>query len=447
MQIDLTTGHEGKQILRFSMPIFVGALIQQGFNTVDAWVVGNAIGVPGLAAVGISFPVMTLIAAILIGLGSGTEILVAQAIGKKDWEELRRVSDTLLTGILGTSIVLSVVGYLAAEGILVLMRTPADVFADATAYLQIIFIGLFGLAGYHTLNGMIRATGNSFVPLLFLGVAAVLNVILDLCFVLWFRWGTAGAAWATILAQGAAFLACVIYTNYRLPSMRYHPFHLQWSGRVLKEGIRLAIPTAILQGSVSAGRLLIQGMVNGFGGTAAAAYSLGMRLDSFASIPIVNFGLAMTTFVGQTLGAGNLDRIRRGEKFAIRIGWGISGTLLIIIWFFGESIAGWFIQDPEVIAIATSYLRFVSAGYFFASTYTIIHGVMKGMGNTLTPMWIMIFGNIVLRVVVAAGLAPRMGVNGIWAAIPIGWMIAFFLTAWYSKRHPILKVRDYYEEK
>lgn len=418
------------------MPIFAGALIQQGFNTVDAWVVGNAIGVPGLAAVGISFPVMTLIASILIGLGSGTEILVSQAIGRRDHEELRRISDTLLTGILAASLVLSVVGFLATKGILTLLRTPANVFVDAVTYLRIIFIGLFGLAGYHTLNGMIRATGNSFVPLLFLGLAALLNVILDLLFVLWFEWGTAGAAWATILAQGAAFIACVIYTNFRLPDMRYHPLHLHWSGRVLKVGILLAIPTAILQGSVSMGRLMIQGMVNGFGGTAAAAYSLGMRLDSFASIPIVNFGLAMTTFTGQNLGAGNLKRIERGEKFALRVGWGISGSLLFLVWLFGESIAGWFIQDANVVASAASYLRYVSAGYFFASAYTIIHGVMKGMGNTLTPMWIMIFGNIVLRVLVAAGLSHRMGIDGIWASIPIGWMIAFFLTWGYNKQHP-----------
>ncbi|BES66506.1 MATE family efflux transporter [Gottschalkiaceae bacterium SANA] len=439
MQIDLTQGHEGKQILRFSMPIFVGALIQQGFNTVDAWIVGNAIGVPGLAAVGISFPVMTLIAAILIGLGSGTEILLAQAIGKKDTQELRLITDTLLTGILGASIVLSIAGYLSTEALLILLKTPTSVLADATSYLQIIFIGLFGLAGYHTLNGMIRATGNSLVPLIFLGISAGINIVLDLIFVLVFWWGTAGAAWATILAQGFAFLACVIYTNHRLPQMRYHPLHLKWSGRVLREGIRLAIPTAILQGSVSAGRMVIQGMVNGFGGAAAAAYALGMRLDSLASIPIVNFGLAMTTFTGQNVGAGKWKRVIRGEKFAIRLGLAFSASLMILIWFFGASIAGRFIEDADVVAMATEYLRYVSAGYFFASTYTIMHGVMKGTGNTLTPMWIMIFGNIILRVLVAAGLSQHMGVSGIWAAIPIGWTIAFLLTMVYSKRHPLTK--------
>lgn len=447
MQIDLTTGHEGRQILRFSMPIFAGALIQQGFNTVDAWIVGNAIGVPGLAAVGISFPVMTLIAAILIGLGSGTEILVAQAIGRKDQEELKRVSDTLLTGILAASVILSILGFFLTDAILHLLQTPAEVFVDAAAYLKIIFIGLFGLAGYHTLNGIIRATGNSLVPLIFLGIAALVNVFLDILFVLGFKWGTAGAAWATILAQGIAFLACVIYTNRRLPGMRYQPFHLQWSGQILREGIRLGVPTAVLQGSVSVGRLMIQAMVNGFGGTAAAAYSLGMRLDSFASIPLVNFGLAMTTFAGQNVGANAWDRLRNGERFALRVGWGISGALLVIIWLFGDDIAGQFIQDREVVRIATNYLRFVSAGYFFASTYTIMHGVMKGMGNTLTPMWIMIFGNIVLRVLLAAGLAPYMGVNGIWASIPIGWMIAFLLTVGYSRRNPLDEARKLSDER
>jgi len=442
MQIDLTTGHEGRKIVRFSLPIFAGALIQQGFNTVDAWIVGNAIGVPGLAAVGISFPVMTLIAAILIGLGSGTEILVAQAIGRKDNEELRRVTDTLLTGILLTSLVLGLVGFLLTEKLLMLLQTPADVFADAAAYLKIIFIGLFGLAGYHTLNGMIRATGNSLVPLIFLGISAMINVVLDVIFVWVMEWGTAGAAWATILAQGMAFLACVIYTHRRLPEMKYHPFHLQWSGAAFQSGLRLGLPSSILQGSVSLGRMVIQALVNGFGGSAAAAYSLGMRLDSFASIPIVNFGLAMTTFAGQNVGAGAYDRIRRGERFAIRVGWGICTFLLVIIWLFGESIAAWFIEDKQVVAMATNYLRYVSAGYFFASTYTIMHGVMKGTGNTVTPMWIMIFGNIVLRVALAAGLSPKMGIDGIWAAIPIGWFIAFLLTIGYSKRNPSHEVRQ-----
>ena len=442
MQIDLTRGHEGRKIVKFSLPIFAGALIQQGFNTVDAWIVGNAIGVPGLAAVGISFPVMTLIAAILIGLGSGTEILVAQAIGRKDRQALRRVTDTLLTGILAASIILGLLGFLLTETILTVLQTPAEVFTDAASYLKIIFIGLFGLAGYHTLNGMIRATGNSLVPLIFLGISAIINIVLDIIFVWVLEWRTAGAAWATILAQGMAFLACVIYTNRRLPAMRYHPFHIQWSGTAFQSGLRLGLPSSILQGSVSMGRMVIQALVNGFGGSAAAAYSLGMRLDSFASIPIVNFGLAMTTFAGQNVGAGTYDRIWRGERFAIRVGWGISAVLLIIIWLFGESIAAWFIEDKAVVAMATDYLRYVSAGYFFASTYTIMHGVMKGTGNTVTPMWIMIFGNIVLRVALAAGLSPKMGIDGIWAAIPIGWFIAFVLTVGYCKRNPNHEVRQ-----
>lgn len=444
--INLTEGHEGKRLLFFALPIFIGNILQQLYNTVDAVIVGRCIGPMGLAAVGVSSPLMFLQIALLIGIGCGVEILIARYVGKEDNYILKKASDSLLTTILILSVIIAVTGYFISKPLLKLIGTPDDILDQAIKYLRIIFIGLPGMAGYNTLSGMVRSTGNSILPLKFLLVATVMNITLDILFIYYYKLWIAGAAYATITAQSCAFILFLIYINTHELIIKYNPLRIDFGLEMVKKGFKLGMPASIQHGAVSMGMILLQAIVNPLGSKTIAAYSIGMKIDSFASLPIVNLSQAITMFTSQNLGAGKVKRILKGKRTAMTTGYVICGLLFILIWLAGSNIVRVFTTDIMVVKMAVDYLRVLSLAYFLATYFTIIHGVIRGTGNTLVPMLIVLMGHWIIRLPLAQIMSRSMGYMGIWISIPIGWVVAFLATFIYY-RSKLFKINYFIKSK
>jgi putative MATE family efflux protein len=382
---DLTQGNETKVIIAFALPMLIGNVFQQFYTMVDSIIVGNFVGTQALAAVGIAFPVIFLMISLTMGLTMGTMVLVAQYFGAKDFVKVRAAVDTGYIILFWAGLLMSIVGVLCTDAILRLLKVPADVFADASAYLRVIFSGLLGMFGYNAISAILRGLGDSKTPLYLLIAASVANVALDLLFVVVFKWGAAGAAWATVIAQGLSFLGGMVYLNTRNEYVRFDLKTLRFEREIFKQSLRIGLPTGIQQTLVSLGMMALTRIVNGFGTTAIAAYAAASRLDSFASMPAMNLSQALSTFTGQNMGAGKTERVKRGHWSAILLGGAISVGVGASVVLFGPALMRLFTQDSAVIALGARYLLIVGASYLLFSTMFINNGVMRGAGTPSYP--------------------------------------------------------------
>ncbi|MCF8366242.1 MAG: MATE family efflux transporter [Bacteroidales bacterium] len=428
---DLTTGKEGKLIIQFAMPMVFGNIFQQLYNVVDSIIIGNYLGDEALAAVGASFPIIFLLIALVIGLGSGFTIIVSQYFGARDYKKVKRTIDTTYIILFFASIVITIVGLAFSEPIFRLTELPEDVLPQAQRYLNIYFIGTIFFFGFNGTSAILRGMGDSKTPLYFLIIATISNIILDLLFVVVFKWGIEGAALATIISQAGAFITAIFYLNKRHEIVNLSFRKYVFDREIFRNSIRIGLPSGLQQTFVAAGLIALYGIVNKFGTSTIAAYSVATRIDSFASLLAMNFSAALAAFVGQNLGANKPERIKAGLKSTWLITSAMSLSISAIVIIFGKQMMGFFTPNPEVIQLGSDYLIIVSSFYIVFSTMFVISAVMRGAGDTLIPMFITLFALWIVRVPASYYLAGRMGVNGIWWAVPLGWGFGMILAYLY----------------
>lgn len=442
----LLEGPVGRGLLRFVLPILAGNILQQLYNSIDAMIIGRYVGESALGAVGASQPITSIVLSLVIGLGIGMEILLGVYIGRRDEKRAKQVVDTMFTAVMLLAVLMAAVGYWAAPGILRAMRTQPEQMEAAAVYLRILFLGLPGITGYNTMTGAIRASGDSKAPLLFLAVCTALNLVLDLLAVRVLGMGVAGAAWATIAAQLLSFLLSLYYANRRPQGLHYDPRKLDLSWPVLLRGLGCAIPASIQQCATSMGTLLLQTVVNGLGSSAVTAYTIGCRIDSFAAAPIVNIGQALTIFSSQNLGAGRKDRVKEAKRYCLLWAYCIGGVLLVLLWGFGGGMASFFGAAGETVRMAWDYVRILSLGYFIASYFTVMEGLVRGAGNTVVPMISTIGGYWLFRLPAAVLLREPLGYRGVWLSVLIGWSFSFVLELAYTHTGHFRRLLDKWEK-
>jgi len=422
---DLSHGPVARQIFIFALPMLLGNVFQQMYNIVDTIIIGRYIGTDALAAAGASFPVIFVLVSLVIGITTGTTIIISQYYGAKDYEAVKRAIDTAFIFLFFASILLTILGLVFIEDIWRLIGLPEHLIPDATRYFSVYAAGLVLMFGYNAISAVLRGLGDSRTPLYFLIISTILNIGFDLLFVLVFGWGIGGVAFATVLAQGIAFGLSVIYLNRTHQLIRFSFRGLTFDWDIFRKSLRIGVPTGMQHTFVSLGMLALISIVNRFGTNTIAAYTIAWRIDSFAAMPAMNFGLALTTFVGQNLGAGRSERVREGLKATLLMTTGVSLTVTLIAWLYGRQLMGIFTTNQEVIEIGYNYLVIVSSFYVVFSSMFVTQAVMRGAGDTLIPMFITLIALWLLRIPASHLLSLRFGAVGIWWGIPVAWLFGF----------------------
>ena len=425
MYRDLTKGNITKGLVLFALPMIAGNLLQQLYNIADTLIVGRALGRNALAAVGSAYTLMTFLTSVFLGLSMGAGALFSICLGKQDKPSLRSAVAHALGLILGVTLLLNAAVYLFLDEILLFLQIPAELPADMRTYLLIIFAGLLATSVYNFFACLLRAVGNSVAPLWFLGISALLNIGLDLLFVLVFHWGIAGAAAATVFSQYVSGVGLLAYTFLRCREFLPSRAELRFRKETLRELLDLSMLTCAQQSAMNFGILLIQRLVDSFGPITMAAFAAAVKIDTFAYLPVQDFGNAFSTFVAQNFGAGRTERLRRGFRQALLLSAGFSVVLSALVCIFAHPLMHIFVQagEAEVLAAGVRYLRVEGAFYVGIGCLFLLYGFYRavkrpGMSVILTVI------SLGTRVALAYALAGTLGEVGIWAAIPIGWALA-----------------------
>lgn len=449
---DLTTGKESKLILQFATPMLLGNVFQQMYNIVDRIVIGNYIGKEGLAAVGASFPIIFALISMVIGFAMGATIMIAQFFGAKQMEKVRNTIDTLYIVMFFASLFFSFVGIAFADDIFRFTDLPADVLPDAVLYMRVYISGLVFFFGFNGTAAILRGLGDSKTPLYFLILSTLVNIGLDLLFVVVFEWGIAGVAIATIIAQGGAFLTAIWYLNRTHDVVNLSIRKLKFDYGIFKQSLRIGLPSGFQQTFVALGLIAIFWIVNQFGTNVVSAFAIVMTIDSFAAMPAMNFGAALSTFVGQNIGANKTERVRSGLIATFKMTSIIAVSTSVIAIFFSEPLIGLFTSDEAVISIGKKYLYIVSSFYIIFSTMFVLNGIMRGAGDTIIPMFATLIALLIVRVPLSYFLSLDMGEVGIWWAIPIGWFLGmafswiYYLTGRWKTKSVIKQPPEKLEE-
>ena len=425
MTKDMTTGNPVKLILLFSIPLLIGNIFQQFYSMVDTIIVGRFIGVDALAAVGSTGSMSFLINGFVVGLTSGFAVLVSQKFGAKDEEGLKKaVASALVLSLIATGIV-TLVSVLLAKPMLHLMNTPDNIIDDANAYIIIIYAGTIATVVYNIIAGILRALGDSKTPLYFLIVASILNIVLDIVFIVNFSMGVAGAAWATIISQGVSGLLCIVYTYKKYKILRLKKEDFKVKSRVYKKHLKIGIPMAQQFSITAIGIMTVQGALNVFGSSAIAAYTAASKVLQIVMQPAITFGVTMATYCGQNLGAKNYIRIKEGVKKCTEISVITSIIAGIILVFGGKFFVGLFIENPDasILAYAQECLNYSAIFFIPLGLIFIYRNALQGMGESFVPMMAGAF-ELIARAVVAFTLPSFIGYTGICLADPVAWLSA-----------------------
>lgn len=425
MTKDMTTGNPVKLILLFSIPLLIGNIFQQFYSMVDTIIVGRFIGVDALAAVGSTGSMSFLINGFVVGLTSGFAVLVSQKFGAKDEEGLKKaVASALVLSLIATGIV-TLVSVLLAKPMLHLMNTPDNIIDDANAYIIIIYAGTIATVVYNIIAGILRALGDSKTPLYFLIVASILNIVLDIVFIVNFSMGVAGAAWATIISQGVSGLLCIVYTYKKYKILRLKKEDFKVMSRVYKKHLKIGIPMALQFSITAIGIMTVQGALNVFGSSAIAAYTAASKVLQIVMQPAITFGVTMATYCGQNLGAKNYIRIKEGVKKCTEISVITSIIAGIILVFGGKFFVGLFIENPDasILAYAQECLNYSAIFFIPLGLIFIYRNALQGMGESFVPMMAGAF-ELIARSVVAFTLPSFIGYTGICLADPVAWLSA-----------------------
>lgn len=439
---DMTVGSPFKGITLFAIPLLLGNLAQQLYNTVDAIVVGNYCGDAALGAVGLTGPILNLLLVLFMGISTGASIVVSQYFGAKNRDELSRSVGTTITLTFWSSLLMTVVGVLISRPLLLLLDTPAEMLNMASDYLIIIFAGITGCAFYNILSGVLRGLGDSVGPLLYLLVAAALNIVLDILFVAAFGMNTAGVALATIIAQAVSAVMCYGKLRRMTDVLDVNKQTLKTDKPIAKRIIGLGLPAGLTQMIFSLSMVLVQSLTNALGPNVVTAGTAVMRVDGFAMMPNFTFGIAATTFTGQNIGAKKMHRVHQGAKCTMWLALGVSTALTAAILLFGEALMRVFTSTEEIVRLGVSMMQMLAAGYIaFGVTQTLM-GVMRGAGETVLPMWISLITTVVIRLPIAYLWAhltkspayPNGDPMCLYSSLLISWLFGCAATLWVYRK-------------
>lgn len=434
MENELTRGPVMKTMLRFAVPMILGDLLQQCYNIADTLIVGRFLGANALAAVGSAFSLMTFLTSIILGLAMGSGTVFSIRFGQKDDQGLKEgiLASFTLLGIV--TVVLNILIFAGIDWIIWFLRTPGELVELMKEYLIVIFTGLIGIFLYNFFASLLRSLGNSVVPLIFLAVSAVLNIILDLWFVAGLGRGVAGAAEATVISQYVSGIGITVYARIRFPGLLRKDKDVQLRFSRIKEITSFSGLTCMQQSIMNLGILAVQGLVNSFGTTIMAAFAAAVKIDAFAYLPVQDFGNAFSIFIAQNYGAGKNDRIRKGIRCAVAASVLFSLAVSFLVFVFAGPLMGLFIDSGEasVIAEGTRYLRIEGSFYALIGLLFLLYGLYRAIGNPGMSV-ILTVVSLGTRVALAYALSavPAFGVVGIWWSVPIGWFLADALGAGY----------------
>ncbi len=431
----MTEGPIAQQLFRFAMPLLLGNLFQQFYSAVDSAVVGQFVGKEALAAIGSSASMINLIVSLFMGIAIGGTVCVSQYYGAKDKEGLHHAIHTIMAFSLMAGVLMTVLGIILSERLLILIGTPEEVIGLSTLYFKIFFGGSLAIVIYNMGSGLLRAVGDSRRPLYYLIVASVLNIIFDLLFVAVFKWGIAGAAFATILAEAISALLVVRVLLRTDADYRLVLKDIRIYGRQMKQVVRVGLPSGVQNAVVSISNVFVQSSINAFGTVAMAGCGAYMKIDGFVILPALSFSMAVTTFTGQNMGAANYDRVKKGLKVGSAMSLGSILAIVIVLQFITRPLLYVFATDAEVVAVGIQMMQVESLGYLLVALTHTIAGALRGAGLTKVPMFVMIGCWCVLRMlwIIYVG-RPTGNLQVVLAGYPITWLCSAVIMLIYIKK-------------
>ena len=437
MNKDLTTGKPSTVLWKFCLPMFGSIIFQQLYNLADSWVAGKFIGQNALAAVGNGYEIILIFLAFAFGCNIGCSVIVSQLFGAREYGKLKTAVYTALLASGVLCLILMLTGILGCDGMLRLINTPEEVFADSALYLDIYVWGLPFVFFYNIATGIFSALGDSKTPFIFLAVSSLSNIAVDILFVTAFNMGVAGVAWATFLCQGVSCVLALLVVLLRLKKIHTEGKTPVFSWKLLGRLAVIAVPSIMQQSFISVGNTMIQSVINGFGTEVMAGYSAGVKLNNLVVTSFTTLGNGISNFSAQNLGAGKPERIRAGFKAGLKLVWALCVPLVAVYCLCGKALMGFFIENPTQTALRTGleFLWILSPFYFVVSAKLVTDGILRGTGR-MKQFVIATFTDLVLRVVLAFTLSgTTLGATGIWCAWPIGWTVATALSiAFYRKK-------------
>ena len=422
----MTEGNMVQQIVLFTIPLLLGNILQQLYNTADVVVVGKFVSSAALAAVGSSSPIINMLVGFFMGVSTGASAIISQFFGAGDMRKMRHAVHTTLFITIVIGIFSTFFGVLASPTILRLMQTPQDVLQEAVVYLRIYFLGISALMVYNMGSAILRAVGDSRRPLYFLVVTSVINVVLDVVFVVVFRLGIAGVAWATLIAQvvSAVLVMVVLYRSHEMFGL--HLKGIRYDGPMVGRILQVGLPSGFQQSVTAISNVLVQYYVNGFGTAVIAGFSAYLKIDTFLLMPMQSISLAVVTFVGQNVGAGNIARAKKGVTVSAIMGLITNTACCVGLWFFGYKVLGIFSSDADVLAYGTEIMKIMLPLYFLLGLTLIYAGAMRGFGEAMPPMIAMTGSFVVLRqVFLFIGTRVFSSMDVIIFGYPVTWFASF----------------------
>ena len=430
---DLTEGKVWKVIVRFAVPLLVGNLLQQFYNITDSIIVGQFLGKEALAAVSASFFIYYFIISLVIGVGSGTTVVISQLFGAKQYQKVQLAFSSFFIFMLVGGIILSIAGIIFAEPVFRLTNTPEEVIPQAVAYFRIYIGGTFLFVTFNSIISILRGVGESVRPMLFILITTVLNIAFDLLFILVFKWGIEGAARATVVSQGIGMCIALAYVNNTHPLLSIKKQDMLFDWKLFKESLKIGLPTSVQQCAIALGLIALLGIVNSFGTNTLTAYGAAGKIDTIITQAILTLSGALAAFCGQNIGAGRLDRGKKGVQFTMYTNIALGLLTFAAVYLFGNEMMRIFTKDIDVVAIGKEYLLIIGGFFIVHGALNVYNGALRGAGDTLFPMITSLVCLWLIRIPLAYYLSSWLGRNGIWWAIGISITIGLIVTFVYYK--------------
>ena len=430
---DLTEGKVWKVIVRFALPLLVGNLLQQFYNITDSIIVGQFLGKEALAAVSASFFIYYFIISLVIGVGSGTTVVISQLFGAKQYQKVQLAFSSFFIFMLVGGIILSIAGIIFAEPVFRLTNTPEEVIPQAVAYFRIYIGGTFLFVTFNSIISILRGVGESVRPMLFILITTVLNIAFDLLFILVFKWGIEGAARATVVSQGIGMCIALAYVNNTHPLLSIKKQDMLFDWKLFKESLKIGLPTSVQQCAIALGLIALLGIVNSFGTNTLTAYWAAGKIDTIITQAVLTLSGALAAFCGQNIGAGRLDRVKKGVQFTMYTNIALGLLTFAAVYLFGNEMMRIFTKDIDVVAIGKEYLLIIGGFFIVHGALNVYNGALRGAGDTLFPMITSLVCLWLIRIPLAYYLSSWLGRNGIWWAIGISITIGLIVTFVYYK--------------
>ncbi|WP_125710687.1 MATE family efflux transporter [Lacticaseibacillus porcinae] len=424
----LTKGNPLKLVILFTIPLLIGNVFQQLYSFMDALIVGRTIGKDALAAVGATGSINFLIIGFAQGTTAGLSVLTAQAFGARDEQGVRKSFGSSIWISVALTAILTVVSVSMTRPLLELMQTPPEIIDQSVAFVRVIFIGVFASMAFNLLSNMMRALGDSRTPLIFLIIATVVNICLELLFILGFHWGVAGAGWATVIAQTFSAILCWLFIKKHIPLLVIRKQDLTFDWPSIVKHLKVGLPMGFSMSIIAIGSVILQVMLNTLGTDAVAAYTAAGRIDQLATLPASSFGLAMATFAAQNLGAREYGRIRRGVHQTLALNVGVSAVLGALIILFGKPLVNLFLgpNQPAVTALAQTYFHYNASMYWLLAILFTMRNLLQGLGKTMVPTVAGLF-ELMMRAFAGIVLVTHLGFAGASMANPLAWLGSVFV--------------------